>query len=33
MQGRLWRQVRYEATTNQWFESLELPWGDEHGTD
>jgi hypothetical protein len=33
MQGRLWRKVRYEATTNQWFESLDLPWRDEHGTE
>lgn len=26
MQERIWRQVRYEATTNRWFEDLELIW-------
>lgn len=25
-QERIWRQVRYEATTNRWFENLELIW-------
>jgi transposase len=25
-QERVWRQVRYEATTNRWFESLDLIW-------
>lgn len=25
-QERLWRQVRYEATTNRWFESLDDIW-------
>jgi len=24
MQERIWRQVRYEATTNRWFEDLDL---------
>ena len=27
MQERIWRQVRYEATTNRWFEDLDLIWG------
>jgi transposase len=26
MQERIWRQVRYEATTNRWFENLDLLW-------
>jgi transposase len=26
LQERIWRQVRYEGTTNQWFESLEGVW-------
>jgi transposase len=26
MQERLWRRVRYEATTNVWFDSLENTW-------
>ena len=26
MQERIWRQVRYEATTNRWFEELDLIW-------
>lgn len=26
MQERIWRQVRYEATTNRWFETLEATW-------
>jgi hypothetical protein len=26
MEEKLWREVRYEATTNQWFESLEATW-------
>ena len=26
LQERIWRQVRYERTTNQWFESLEEIW-------
>jgi len=26
MQERIWRQVRYEATTNRWFEDLDLIW-------
>lgn len=26
MEERLWRQVRYEATTNRWFESLDATW-------
>lgn len=25
-QERVWRRVRYEATTNRWFESLEDTW-------
>jgi transposase len=25
-QERIWRQIRYEATTNQWFESLDDIW-------
>jgi transposase len=26
MQERVWRQMRYEATTNCWFEDLEVIW-------
>jgi len=26
LQERLWRQVRYQATTNRWFESLDATW-------
>jgi transposase len=26
MQERVWRQMRYEATTNGWFEDLEIIW-------
>lgn len=26
VQERLWRQLRYEATTNHWFESLDAVW-------
>lgn len=26
MQERVWRQVRYESTTNGWFEDLEIIW-------
>lgn len=26
LQERIWRQIRYEATTNQWFASLEEIW-------
>jgi len=26
MQERIWRQVRYEATTNRWFEELDTIW-------
>ena len=26
LQERIWRQVRYEATTNRWFESLDDIW-------
>jgi len=26
LQERIWRQVRYEGTTNQWFASLEEIW-------
>ena len=25
-QERLWREIRYESTTNQWFESLDDIW-------
>ena len=25
-QERIWRRVRYEATTNRWFEHLEATW-------
>jgi transposase len=25
-QERIWRRVRYEATTNRWFESLDAIW-------
>ena len=25
-QERVWRRIRYEATTNRWFESLDLIW-------
>jgi len=26
MQERIWRQIRYEATTNRWFVTLEETW-------
>jgi transposase len=26
MQERIWRQVRYEATTNRWFAELDTIW-------
>jgi len=26
MQERIWRQIRYEATTNRWFDHLDLLW-------
>lgn len=26
LQERIWRQVRYEATTNRWFEDLDVLW-------
>lgn len=26
LQERIWRQVRYEATTNRWFDSLDAIW-------
>jgi len=26
MQERIWRRIRYEATTNRWFETLEVTW-------
>jgi transposase len=26
MQERIWRQLRYEATTNRWFDQLDLIW-------
>jgi transposase len=25
-QERIWRQIRFEATTNRWFETLEAVW-------
>jgi transposase len=25
-QEQIWKQARYEATTNRWFENLELIW-------
>lgn len=25
-QERLWKRIRYEATTNRWFENLEFIW-------
>ena len=27
MQEKVWRQMRYEVTTNFWFEDLEIIWG------
>jgi hypothetical protein len=27
LQERIWRQVRYEATTNRWFDNLWNSWG------
>lgn len=32
MQERIWRQIRYEATTNRWFEDLDQIWGTVQGT-
>jgi hypothetical protein len=26
MQERIWRQLRYESTTNRWFDQLDLIW-------
>lgn len=26
MQERIWRQVRYEITTNRWFDDLDVVW-------
>jgi hypothetical protein len=26
LQERIWRQVRYQAITNRWFESLDATW-------
>lgn len=26
MQERVWRQIRFEATTNRWFEDLDATW-------
>jgi hypothetical protein len=26
MQERIWRRIRYEATTNGWFEDLDIIW-------
>ena len=31
-QERIWRRVRYEATTNRWFESLDETWNTVHKT-
>jgi hypothetical protein len=33
IKGRLLCEVGYEATTNQWFQSLGPPRGDEHGAE
>jgi transposase len=27
MQERIWRQIRYESTTNRWFDNLDAVWG------
>lgn len=27
MQERIWRRIRYEATTSRWFKDLEVIWG------
>jgi transposase len=32
MEERIWRQVRYDMTTNHWFESLEAIWETVHKT-
>jgi transposase len=26
MQERIWRQIRYESTTNRWFDNLDAVW-------
>ncbi len=26
MQERIWRQIRYESTTNGWFDNLDAIW-------
>lgn len=26
VQERIWRQIRYEATTNRWFETMDVIW-------
>ena len=31
-QERIWRRVRYEATTNRWFETLDTIWETVHRT-
>jgi transposase len=31
-QERIWRRVRYEATTNRWFEDLDAIWTTVHRT-
>lgn len=31
-QERIWRRVRYEATTNRWFENLDETWNTVHKT-
>lgn len=32
MQERVWRQIRYETTTNRWFEDLDAIWDTVHHT-
>jgi transposase len=31
-QERIWRQLRYEAMTNRWFETLDQIWNSIHKT-
>lgn len=31
-QERVWRRIRYEATTNRWFENLDAIWDTIHHT-
>lgn len=32
MQERIWRRIRYESTTNRWFDSLDTIWTVVHKT-